>query len=109
MGSAVGVTELDMDMPAEELRESLLLRVTAPEFVGCQHIRGMLKNPEMYAVRKGLVENFIRSFFHILWNQYHPMQNKLSLQVLKGNRVERAVVKVKTSEWCLSQQGLAPL
>jgi sorbitol-specific phosphotransferase system component IIC len=32
----------------------------------------MLQNPDSYAVRRQLVEQLLRSFFGVLWNEFHP-------------------------------------
>merc|ERR1711871_56610 len=106
---AVAAPILDIFNPSEEYKSSLMHRVAAPEFVGGDHIKMMLQTPDKYAVRKGLIENLIRAFFTIMWNEYNPLRAKLELHVLKGEHVERAIIKMRTKEWCIGQQGLAPL
>merc|ERR1712216_232344 len=59
---AVGGQSEDISMPSENVRDELMLRVTAPEFVGDNHVRLMLRKSDQYTVRKGLVENLIRAF-----------------------------------------------
>jgi len=110
MFKAVGAPEMDLTSPPPDpTKNDLMMRVSSPEFVGSQHIKLMLMKPESYAVRKGLIEHLIRCFYAILWNEFDPLKPKLKLTVLKGLHVERAVVKTSPAEWCLTQQGLAPL
>lgn len=106
---AVAAPVLDVFNPSEEYKSSLMHRIASPEFVGCDHIKMMLQQPEKYATRAALIEQLIRAFFTILWNEYNPLRAKLELFVLKGEHVERAIVKVRTKEWCIGQQGLAPM
>jgi len=95
--------------PPDEARPLLMLRLVTPEFVGCDHLRWMLLYPSTYATRTALVQQLIRAFYTILWNQYHPDQAGLALRVPHGQRVDRAVVHVHASHWCATEQGLAPL
>ena len=106
MGAAAS---LDLSRPQLEYRASLMLRLVAPEFVGCEHTKQMLLHPDTYAVRKPLVEQLLRSFFDVLWNEYHPKHERLALHTLSGPHAERAVVTVRSGHWCWAEQGLAPL
>ena len=45
------------------------VRLVAPEFIGCEHIRWMAQHPETYAVRREMVEQLTRAFYGILWNE----------------------------------------
>lgn len=108
LATAVGTTVLDLSMPSEELRPSLLLRLIAPEFVGSEHVKWMLQNPDAYTVRRALVEQLLRSFYGALWNEYHPFRRRLKLDVFTGSHAERAVARLHTGRWCTSEQGLAP-
>ena len=85
-----------------------MLRVTAPEFQGDGHTKWLLQHPETYAVRRVLAEQLIRSFFGVLWNEFHPLRSKVKLHVMAGPHAERALVKVHGSHWCWAEQGLAP-
>ena len=108
LGASVGASELDLVSPPEELLPSLMLRVAAPEFVGSDHLRWMLQYSQTYAVRRELVEHAIRAFYGALWNEYNPVRPALRLATVSGPRVERAVVHVRASHWCASEQGLMP-
>jgi hypothetical protein len=108
LASAVGARALDLARPPEEHAASLMLRVIAPEFQGDEHTKWVLQHPDTYAVRRVLAEQLIRSFFGVLWNEYHPLRPKLTLHVLSGAHAERALVKVHGSHWCWAEQGLAP-
>ena len=99
---------LDLARPPEEHAASLMLRVTAPEFQGDGHTKWLLQHPETYAVRRVLAEQLIRSFFGVLWNEFHPLRSKVKLHVMAGPHAERALVKVHGSHWCWAEQGLAP-
>jgi len=105
---AVGAAAVDLSSPSEALRPSLMLRLVAPEFVGSEHVKWMLQRPDQYSVRKPLVEQLIRSFFGVLWNEYHPHTSSVRLEVLEGSHAERALVKLHSSRWCWAEQGLAP-
>lgn len=110
LASAVGISdpEIDLSSPPEEARPALLLRLVAPEFVGSEHMRWLLRYPKTYATRRPLVEQAIRSFYGILWNPHHPSHAALRLDTVSGQRAERAVVRVHASHWCAAEQGLAP-
>merc|ERR1740130_667649 len=99
---------LDLARPPEEHAASLMLRVIAPEFQGDGHTKWLLQHPDTYAVRRVLAEQLIRSFFGVLWNEFHPLRPKLKLHVMAGPHAERAIVKVHGSHWCWAEQGLAP-
>ena len=99
---------LDLARPPEEHAASLMLRVTAPEFQGDGHTKWLLQHPETYAVRRVLAEQLIRSFFGVLWNEFHPLRPKVKLHVMAGPHAERALIKVHGSHWCWAEQGLAP-
>jgi len=108
LATAVGAHALDLARPPEEHAASLMLRVVAPEFVGDVHTKWMLQHPDTYAVRRALAEQLMRSFFGVLWNEFHPQRPKLTLHVLTGAHAERGLVKLHGSHWCWAEQGLAP-
>jgi len=108
LATAVGAHALDLARPPEEFMASLMLRLVAPEFVGDSHTKWMLQHPETYAVRRVLVEQLMRTFFGVLWNEFHPLRPKLELHVLTGSHAERGMVKLHGSHWCWAEQGLAP-
>jgi len=95
--------------PPEEKRALLWMKISDPNFVGNDHIKFMLENPASYSVRKELVQQFIHSFFDILWNTYDPLREKLRVQVLPGDHQERAVISVTIPDFCLKQANLAAL
>jgi hypothetical protein len=109
LATSVGAHAIDLARPPEEHVASLMLRVVAPEFVGDEHTKWMLQHPETYAVRRVLAEQLIRSFFGVLWNEYHPLRPKLKLHVLTGSHAERGHVKLHGSHWCWAEQSLAPV
>ena len=92
----------------EDVRAQLMIRVVAPEFVGNEHFKWLLHYPKTYATRTPLIEQVVRAYYGILWNAYHPQRAVLALDVLTGQRAERAVVHVHTSHWCAVEQHLAP-
>ena len=61
-----------------------------------------------YQVRRELIAQLTREFFAILWNDYHPLHARLSLDVLGGPHVERALVRVRGGMWCAAEQGVVP-
>ena len=64
--------------------------------------------PPRYQVRRELIAQLTREFFAILWNDYHPLHARLSLDVLGGPHVERALVRVRGGMWCAAEQGVVP-
>ena len=64
--------------------------------------------PPCYQVRRELIAQLTREFFAILWNDYHPLHARLSLDVLGGPHVERALVRVRGGMWCAAEQGVVP-
>ena len=68
----------------------------------------MLLHSDTYRVRTALVEQLTRSFYDILWNEYHPLRARLQLHTLHGPHAERAVLRVSSGHWCAAEQGLAP-
>lgn len=94
--------------PAEEKLPALELKIADSNFVGNEHIKFMLDASDEYSVRKELVQHLIRSFYHILWNPYDPLRNKLNVQVLPGDHNERAVVTIASPEFCVKQAELSP-
>ena len=64
--------------------------------------------PFIDQVRRELIAQLTREFFAILWNDYHPLHARLSLDVLGGPHVERALVRVRGGMWCAAEQGVVP-
>jgi len=108
LAAAVGARAVDLAQPPEDLRPSLMLRLVAPEFVGSEHVKWMLQNPDAYTVRRELVEQLLRSYYGVLWNEFHPLRRRLRLDVFTGTHAERALAKLHTGRWCSAEQGLAP-
>ena len=82
--------------------------IIKPENVGDLHLKMMLKYPEQFAVRKEIVEMFIRSYYKILWDKRNDLHMKLDLDVLVGEHNEVAFVEVRSEKGC-QEEGLAPL
>ena len=100
LASAVGgPANLEITTPPEETLAPLMLRIVAPEFVGSEHFKWLLRYADTYATRRTLVEQTLRSFYGILWNQHHPLHATLQLHVLSGVRTERAIVHIHTNHW----------
>ena len=108
LAAAVGASAVDLAQPSEDLRPSLMLRLVAPEFVGSEHVKWMLQNPDAYTVRRPLVEQLIRSFYGVLWNEFHPFRRRVKLEVFTGAHAERAIARLHTGRWCTAEQGVAP-
>ena len=68
----------------------------------------MLLHPDTYRVRTPLIEQLIRSFYDVAWNDFHPLRSRLQLHSLHGAHAERAVLRVSSGHWCAAEQGLAP-
>ncbi len=72
------------------LEDSLLEHLSAPETIGCGHLRLALENPQTYGVRPGLHRALLESFYRRLWRG----ELSLELAVLEGEHREAAVLLV---------------
>lgn len=54
--------------PLEANKEDLMKALVKAENQGDRHLKNLLKNPELYNIRRDIVEMFIRSFFSVLWD-----------------------------------------
>ncbi len=77
--------------PHRHHRTRLASHLLKPEIVGCGHLAGMLRHPDRYGVRRGLVEDAILSFYRRMWHG-SPAPNFV---VLSDQHQEKAVLDVK--------------
>lgn len=77
--------------PPAALEDALLEHLTAPEAVGCGHLRTMLQNPSEYGARRDLTEAVLRAAFRRGWER----PESLRFVVLEGEHEEAAVVRVR--------------
>ncbi len=101
LGGALGLAGSSLDSliallhsPPEELRESLLDVIAAPEHIGCGHLAGMARRPELYEVRPGLLRATLRAFYRLLWTGAPELQ----LEVLEGSHAEVELIVVRSCE-----------
>jgi rhodanese-related sulfurtransferase len=80
--------------PPAELRAALLEHASQPDHIGCGHIRLMMKRPDDYGVRAGLVQTFLSCFFQQRW-QGNP---ELELTPLAGGHAEGAVLNIRVAD-----------
>ncbi len=80
----------EIESASPELRPRLLELLTVPDGIGCGHINAMLKAPETYQVRPGLIRAAIRAFFDEIWN--YDTAADLDYVVLEGDHTEEELV-----------------
>lgn len=90
--------------PPPELRDAVLAYLSAPENVGCGHLRLMLGHAERYEVRAGLVRAIVEAAFRLAWRS----PAAVDYVVLRGDHHERAIVEVHT-ERPVHGSSLVPL
>ncbi len=78
--------------PPPELRSRLLPYLVDPRHVGCGHLRSLLTSPELYRVRKDLVESIVMAFFELHWARSHDT----NFVALDGEHRELALLNVHT-------------
>ena len=83
--------------PTADQRTALEAHVTAPEHVGCGHLRLMIEHPGPYGVRRAVVESFLADYFRRLWDG----DGRIVFEVLHGDHQEQAVVAWHTTGNCL--------
>jgi hypothetical protein len=79
--------------PPEEVRGPLLELLTAPEHVGCGHLRAMLTESADYGVRAELVRAVLAGTFELAWR--HP--GALRFDVIAGDHHEEAIVEIESA------------
>ena len=79
-----------LSAPPAQCHGWLLDLLVHPDYVGCGHLAEMLREPEVYGVRRGLVEETMRTFFRLLWKG----NSGLMLEALEGRHEEQSVVVV---------------
>lgn len=94
--------------PPAASREDLLNALVKAENQGDRHIKNLLKSPDLYSIRAGLVELFVRAFFGVLWDTADLHRDKLILDSLVGQASEAAFLEVRSNELCL-EKHLSPL
>lgn len=103
---------LNIVRPRANLIDPLLNVIASYKNLGDAHLRLLLKYPELYGIRKELVEDFIRVFFKTLWNKEGETNeiysSKINLDILNGEHSESAFVEVRSNDSCQNLQ-LAPL
>lgn len=96
---AAGVNDLDgpiawrqfLKRPPILLREAVLEHLCEAPAIGCGHLRFLARQAEEYRVRPGLVQDFLRAFFRLRWEEAF----KVEYETLHGRHDERAVLVVK--------------
>lgn len=103
--------DLDIRNPPETTRDALLGKVCnvhpcglmSPANVGMSHLQYMLSYPSMYNVQKSLVQEFIREFYTMLWNEDSPYGQQLEFSVLHKVQQEKAFVSIEVSPGCRTE------
>lgn len=89
--SNLEVIERWMRHPPRAKESELLSLLGNADFVGCGHLKLMLKYPHQYEIRPDIVRQVLRLFFQHLWS--HPQS--VEFVVLSGEHHEQAVIDVK--------------
>merc|ERR1711988_134024 len=112
LGKMLSIERLDLTdtPPNEDVKLSLLRKLTLPGNTGSEHFKLLLQNSYKYNVRKDLVKLVIEAFFRILWDKgaSPPIWQKLRLVTLEGTSDEKAFLKIKVAAECVANQ-VAPL
>jgi len=80
--------------PPREAFSDLLDILTAPENLGCGHLKLSMVHADDYGTRSELVRGFLRTFFELRWNG----STETLYTPLPGGHAEGAVLRVRTSE-----------
>ena len=88
---------MNIQNPKGFMQDDLYKVLVEPENIGDLHIKMITKYPQQFAVRKELVDLFLRSFYKILWNKADDLYLKLELDVLTGDHSESAFVEVRSA------------
>jgi rhodanese-related sulfurtransferase len=90
-----------MKSPPEGVRAPLLEYYTSPEAVGCGHLKLMMKFPERYGVRSGLIADVLHSMWLTRWEGAPEFE----YVILGGTHQEAAVVNVTVDQnlWAFSR------
>lgn len=105
-GISVNIEILRNPQPANQ--KDLMAMLLRPDNMGSTHFKKMLRNPQNYAVRPGLITSFLKVFFKILWDRENPTREKLFLESYVGDHDEQALVEIRSNEACMTAQ-VAPL
>lgn len=97
---------LDLKNPRESTRERLLKALLEPDNIGDMHLKLMLKNHQMYNIDPDLIKNFLKAFFHNLWEG--EIKDKLNLVMLIGPHDEKGFIEIRSNAIC-TKENLAPL
>lgn len=91
---------IDIQDPNPTLRDSILNVISEPYNIGDVHFKTLLNQYEKLNIRKGLVEIFIKQFYHLLWNKDEAYSNKIQLQQLVGSHKEAAFIDIRQDKSC---------
>jgi len=72
--------------------QAVLALVSDPEYVGCHHLRFMLKHPDEYGCRHELVASVIQALMKIILDSQHPLRDHLEFVVLKGDEGKHSAI-----------------
>ena len=93
--------------PPRQDQRDLIKALIKADNQGDRHLKNLLKNPNLYSIRKELVQMFLISFFKILWNDSSSLREKLHLENLVGVPQEQAFLEIRNNEIC-EEMDLAP-
>jgi len=104
--TAVKCNNIKIVNPPDKFKDKLLEEVAKPENVGCFHIKNMLRSPDKYNIRKGLVADALKALHLNLWNKTSTISRKLKYTVLRGELDVRGFINIRPPAHCL-YAGLA--
>jgi rhodanese-related sulfurtransferase len=83
-----------MRKPPLAVRDAVLEHLVNPAHVGCGHLRLSMLNPDVYEVRREVLESFLRAFFRQRWGG----TDEAEFVMVGGDHGEGAIVQVTLDE-----------
>lgn len=102
-GSVVG---LRVENPDVQYRDELLKDLVKPSNQGDYFLKAVLSDPQQFYMRRGLVRNWIRAFYTVLWDKNatdsagNYLHQRIKLEVLDGDPEEKAWLNLRSSPNC---------
>jgi len=77
MGITINLDALKNPKPSNQ--KDLLNYLIKPDNTGDLHLKRLIKMSGYYAIRKILVEDFVKSFYNVMWDKNNKLRTKLLL------------------------------
>jgi len=86
----------------EDKQAIALTLLVQPQYVGCDHLRLILQNPEQYEIPTRLIQDIISAFWEFLWNRNSEKNRVLHYTAedleINNNLTEWAILKILTGQ-----------